>query len=112
MQGTHWRLGPDCGGTVKLVLLDIDGDEARQAAEDVGTGSSIGFGCDVTSASDCQSAVEKTLAWAGKIDVLINNAGLTQKRALTDVTDADYTLITDVVLRGTLQMSQAVSNAM
>lgn len=95
----------------RVALLDIDEDEARQAAHELG-GEVVGLRCDVTSRSDCESAVKQVLDWAGKIDVLINNAGLTQKRALVDVTDADYTLISDVILRGTLQMSQAVIAAM
>jgi NAD(P)-dependent dehydrogenase (short-subunit alcohol dehydrogenase family) len=40
--------------------------------------------------------------------VLVNNAGLTQKRGVADITAEDYARITDVVLRGTLQLTQAV----
>jgi len=91
----------------RVVLLDLDKAEVQQAAEEVG-GGSIGLACDVTSRADCEAAVHRALGWGQRIDVLVNNAGLTQKRPLADITDADYQLITDVVLRGTLQMSQAV----
>ena len=95
----------------RVVLLDLDEAEVRLAADEVG-GDSIGFACDVTSRTNCQTTVDQALAWGGRIDVLVNNAGLTQKRPIADVSDADYTLITDVVLKGTLQMSQAVIPAM
>lgn len=95
----------------RIVLLDIDEAEAQQVAQQLG-GDVLGRGCDVTSRADCDSAVQQALDWGGKIDVLINNAGLTQKRPVADITDADYTLISDVILRGTLQMSQAVIPAM
>lgn len=95
----------------RVVMLDLDEAEVRQAAADVG-GDTLGLRCDVTSRGDCEAAVAQALAWGGRVDVLVNNAGLTQKRPLADITDADYQLITDVVLRGTLQMSQAVIPAM
>src|SRR3546814_5933329 len=56
----------------------------------------------------CKPAAEPVIDWAGRIDVLINNAGLTQRRKVMEVSAADYDLVTDVVLRGTLYMSQAV----
>jgi NAD(P)-dependent dehydrogenase (short-subunit alcohol dehydrogenase family) len=91
----------------RVVLLDLDLAEVRAAARDVGD-AALGLQCDVSSAASCRLAVEQALAWAGQIDVLVNNAGLTQKRRLAEIDDDDYRLVTDVVLRGTLQMSQAV----
>ncbi len=96
-----------------VALLDLDEAEVAQAAIDVveGGGHAIGLRCDVTRADDCRHAVQRVLQWdaaGGRIDVLINNAGLTQKRAVADISADDYTLITDVVLRGTVQLSQAV----
>lgn len=96
-----------------VVLLDLDETDARQAAADVdeGQGRALGLRCDVTDAASCQQAVAQALAWSaarGRIDVLVNNAGITQKRAIADITPEDYALITDVVLRGTLQLTQAV----
>jgi NAD(P)-dependent dehydrogenase (short-subunit alcohol dehydrogenase family) len=91
----------------RVALLDLDAGEARQAADELGD-AALGLGCDVTSQPACQAAVDQVLGWAGRIDVLINNAGLTQKRRLEAISPADYDLVADVVLRGTLYMSQAV----
>lgn len=97
----------------RVALLDLDEAEVRQSAADVseGGGAAIGLRCDVTDKASCQSAIAQVLDWSGgggRIDVLVNNAGLTQKRAVLDITEQDYDLITDVVLRGTLLLSQAV----
>lgn len=97
----------------RVAMLDLDEDEVRQAARDVGQGQpvTIGLRCDVTDKASCRAAIENVLNWdasGGRIDVLINNAGLTQKREVVDITEEDYDLVTDVVLRGTILLSQAV----
>jgi NAD(P)-dependent dehydrogenase (short-subunit alcohol dehydrogenase family) len=91
----------------KVAILDLDESEARAAANSVGD-AHMGVACDVTSAQACQAAVDAVKARYGRVDVLINNAGLTQRRGVLDVTAEDYELVTSVVLKGTLLMSQAV----
>ena len=44
----------------------------------------------------------------GRIDVLINNAGITQPLKFMDIKPENYEAVLDVNLRGTLYMSQAV----
>jgi NAD(P)-dependent dehydrogenase (short-subunit alcohol dehydrogenase family) len=96
-----------------VALLDLDEKEVLAAAADVGSGGgkAIGITCDVTSSDSCRAAIERVLAWPsgqGRIDILVNNAGVTQRRRIADLTPDDYNRITDVVLKGTLQLSQAV----
>jgi NAD(P)-dependent dehydrogenase (short-subunit alcohol dehydrogenase family) len=59
--------------------------------------------CDVRDTDACAAA-----AITGRVHVLVNNAGITQKRGVMGVTQEDYDLVTDMVLRGTLLMSQSV----
>ena len=91
----------------KVVILDLDADEAHAAAQSIGV-EHMGLSCDVTDAASCMRAVDAVLSRYGAIDALINNAGLTQRRGVMDVTAEDYELVTSVVLRGTLLISQAV----
>ncbi len=99
------------GHGATVALLDLDATEAEAAAAGLGP-AHIGLPCDVRDPVACQSAVDEARRRLGPIDVLVNNAGLTQRRGVMEVTAQDYTDITDVVLRGTLQMSQAVIPAM
>jgi NAD(P)-dependent dehydrogenase (short-subunit alcohol dehydrogenase family) len=96
-----------------VVLLDQNEDEVRQAASDVsgGTGTALGLACDVTRMDACVRAISQALEWKGsrgRIDALVNNAAVTQKRGIADISPDDYALVTDVVMRGTMQLTQAV----
>ena len=91
----------------RVAILDLDADAAAAAAADIGPGH-LGLACDVTSKSACEQAARIVLETLGQVDVLVNNAGITQPLRLIDITPADYEAVTDVSLRGTLYMSQAL----
>jgi NAD(P)-dependent dehydrogenase (short-subunit alcohol dehydrogenase family) len=100
-----------------VALLDLDEAEVRAAAADIAaTGANaIGLVCDVSNPDSCKAAIERVQAWPnskGRIDILVNNAGLTQRKRVADISVEDYSRITDVVLAGTLRLSQAVMPAM
>ena len=62
----------------------------------------------VTDKASCEAAVAQIKAKYGRIDVLVNNAGVTQPVKFLDITGSDYDRIMDVSLHGTLYASQAV----
>lgn len=95
----------------RVAILDLPRAEPQAAASRLGQGH-IGVIADVTDRSACEAAAARVLADFGRIDVLVNNAGITQPVKTLDITAADYDRILDVSLRGTLQMSQAVIPAM
>jgi NAD(P)-dependent dehydrogenase (short-subunit alcohol dehydrogenase family) len=46
--------------------------------------------CDVTKTDDCRKAVEKTIEAFGRLDVLINSAGVIKKGPVEEVPEADF----------------------
>ena len=90
----------------KVAILDIDGGAAQNAAAELGT-EHRGFACDVTDPTDCKEAARGVLGAFGQVDVLINNAGITQPVKTMDITPADLQRILDVNLNGVLYLSQA-----
>ena len=91
----------------RVAILDLDAAQAAQAAADLGSGH-IGVACNVTRKDDCERAATEAIARLGKIDILVNNAGITQPLKVMDIKPENYEAVTDVSLRGTLYMSQAV----
>lgn len=91
----------------KVAILDLARAEPQAAAEKLGRGH-LGVVADVTDKASCEAAAAAVRGALGRIDVLVNNAGITQPRKTLEISPRDYDAVLDVSLRGTLQMSQAV----
>jgi NAD(P)-dependent dehydrogenase (short-subunit alcohol dehydrogenase family) len=95
----------------RIAILDLERADPQGAAARLGA-DHLGVVADVTDKAACERAAAAVLARFGRIDCLVNNAGITQPRKVADITAADYDAVLDVSLRGTLYMSQAVLPAM
>lgn len=91
----------------RVVILDLDEKAARDAAEDLGS-DHLGLAANVADAAQVTRAVEEVIKRYGRIDALVNNAGITQPLKTLEIRGSDYDKVLDVSLRGTLLMSQAV----
>ena len=95
----------------RVAILDLERARPAAAAATLGPGH-LGVVADVTDKAACDAAMAQVLQAFGQVDVLLNNAGITQPVKTLEITGADYDRILDVSLRGTLYMSQAVLPAM
>ena len=112
LRGIGWATARRFAGEgARIVILDLDASAAEQAARAIGP-EHLGLACDVRDAAACQSAVQKVLVAFGQVDILINNAGVSQSHRLMDSTKDDYDLVMDVSMRGAYNMSRAVVPAM
>lgn len=72
----------------------------------------VPIACDVASAADIQRTIQAVVDQFGRIDTLVNVAGVNRRKAATDVTEEDYDFILDINLKGAFLMSQAVGRQM
>jgi NAD(P)-dependent dehydrogenase (short-subunit alcohol dehydrogenase family) len=80
---------------------------AQAAAAGIGAGHR-GFACDVASSEACAAVAGRALEAFGQVDILINNAGITQPLKLMEIGAEDWEAVIDVNLRGVFNLSQAV----
>jgi 3-oxoacyl-[acyl-carrier protein] reductase len=90
----------------KVIIVDI-GSEAIKAAVDQIPGAE-GHVMNVTDRASIQSVVDEIIQRHGRIDILINNAGITQDARLIKMTEAQFDTVIDVNLKGVFNCTQLV----
>jgi len=68
--------------------------------------------CDVAQPAAIDRSVAQVMRDCGRIDTLINSAGVNRRKAATMVTEADYDYLLDINLKGAFLLSQAVGRQM
>lgn len=95
-----------------IVITDVNEKACDEVRSMFDAERSLVLVANVTSKDDCERAARSTLEKFGRIDVLVNNAGITQPVKFEEIQPEDYDRILDVNLRGMLYMSQAVTPQM
>jgi len=91
----------------KLLLVDRATDSVRQVAAEIGDAARAHI-CDITDELAVQSLVRE----AGRIDILINNAGIIQDKSALKMTGDVWRQVIDVNLSGSFYVAQAVGAVM
>jgi meso-butanediol dehydrogenase / (S,S)-butanediol dehydrogenase / diacetyl reductase len=84
-----------------VAIADIDADGAARAAQEVG-GEALGVACDVGDRASVQAAIAAAVQRFGRLDVMFNNAGVSQTVRFLDTTEDDWERIMRVNGRGVL----------
>ena len=105
-------------GTVRVLaahgawvfLLDLNEAAGKAAvAELSGLGYAAEFvRCDVTADEDCRNAARVAEERCGRIDILFNNAGVTVRKTVVDLTEKEWDFFLGVGLKGTFLLSKHV----
>ncbi|VVE85533.1 SDR family NAD(P)-dependent oxidoreductase [Pandoraea sputorum] len=94
----------------RIVVEDRqDNAMAEQTLDSVRAAGSDGcvIAGDVGSVEDDRAVIEQAVANMGRLDVLVNNAGVERRAPFLDVTEADYDLVMNVNLKGAFFLTQA-----
>ncbi|RDI58910.1 SDR family oxidoreductase [Microvirga subterranea] len=91
----------------KVVIVDIKQEAAESAAANIGA-SALGLACDVSKAADVQAAVKKTLDAFGRLDIVVNNAGITHRnRSMLEVDEEEFDRIFAVNVKSIYHFARA-----
>ena len=96
-----------------VVIADRDAEAAAAVAKELGnTDVAVPFTADVTDEDQVAAAVAAAALAFGGIDLVVNNAGLSVSKPLTETTAADWDLQHDVMARGSFLVSREAARAM
>ena len=93
----------------KIALLDMDKGALAEARESLAAsgGDCTGFVCDVSNRRECEDAIARVLQQYGGIDVLVNNAGITQRGAFRDTRIEVFEKVMAINFFGSLYCTKA-----
>lgn len=114
-KGLGWgiaRAMADAGATVVLTARTTSALD--QLAEEIRAegGSTLPLALDVTDIAQINAVVGKVVARLGRLDIMVNNAGLGAEHDALDVTEADWDALVDVNLKGLFFCCQAAARVM
>ena len=92
-----------------MVIADIDDGRGQALARQL---DALYLHCDVGDKAQVDAAVARTIASHGRVDVLVNNAGIFKAADFLDVTEADFDAVLRVNLKGAFLMGQAAAREM
>ncbi len=87
-------------------------DEARADIQLSGNGKVVAIAADVATAAGCQAAIDQAVAQLGQIDVLVNNAGTSQRGDFETITDEVWQADIDLKLFGAIRLARATMPGM
>lgn len=94
----------------RVVITDIQAEQANKTAQAL-IEDGLQAHCiiaDITKSADVQRLVEQTIAHFGGVHILVNNAGFPRDKYLVKMSEEDWDLVMEVMLKGTFLASRAV----
>ena len=98
----------------RVVVCDLDRKAVDEVVAQIAAagGQAIGFTLDVTDKASIAATVEGVMDKYGRIDVLVNNAGIVDDAMLRKMSDEQFERVIDINLKGTYNCARAVVDIM
>jgi 3-oxoacyl-[acyl-carrier protein] reductase len=98
----------------KVAVIDLNAEWCAETVEAVQAAGSeaIALGCNVAVSTDVDGCVKEVLTKFGRVDIMVNNAGITKDGLLMRMSDDDWDAVINVNLKGTFLFTRAVSRPM
>jgi len=90
----------------------LDAAETTVADIERAGGEALALGLDVRDVAEIGRCVHEAATWRGRLDALVNNAGVAVRRSAFELTEADWDAVLDVNLRGVFFVAQAVGRVL
>ena len=98
----------------RVAVCDINPDLTRQTLEEIRSrgGEAEGYRVDVTNKEQIAAMVKGVMAKWGRIDCVVNNAGIVMDAQLKNMTDDQFDKVIDINLKGVYNCTRAVVDIM
>jgi 3-oxoacyl-[acyl-carrier protein] reductase len=102
------------GAGAAVVTADVLAENAASTARQIVAdgGRALGVRVDVSKRAQVKAMIDSAIAELGRVDILINNAGVFPRGMVLDLEDETWDAVMDVNLRGTFLCSQAAARVM
>lgn len=102
------------GEGANVACVDLNPDSAQETVELIAAaegGGGLALAADVRERTMIEQALSETVEAFGKVDFLVNNAGVVTMTGFQDLTDEEWDLVLDTNLKGQFIVAQIVSRA-
>ena len=110
-QATAWKFAAE---GAKVVVCDLERKGVDEVVSQIiaGGGQAIGFTVNVTDKASIAAMVKGVIDKHGRIDVLVNNAGIVDDAMFRKMSDEQFERVIDINLKGTYNCARAVVDIM
>lgn len=99
----------------QVVLADLNFDQVNETASDITQSSGVktlALPVDVSNTDSAKEMVTKAIDEFGRVDILINNAGITRDTLIMRMEESDWDAVLDINLKGAFNCSKAIIRPM
>ena len=98
----------------KVAVIDLKAEWCAETVAAVAAAGSeaLALGCNVAVSQEVDGCVKEVLAKFGRVDIMVNNAGITKDGLLMRMSDDDWDAVINVNLKGTFLFTRAVARPM